>query len=105
VLPIGIGYGADVDVARSIMLELARGNGDVTSVVDCLVTQLGPSAVTLALRAWCPTAAAAKRAEFSLYEQVKRRFDEAHIEIPFPYRNVIVTMNNPSVATQPPRHA
>ena len=93
-LPIGIGYGADIDRARSILLELAAGLGDVTSVLDCPVTELGSSAVTLTLRAWCPTAAAAKRAEFELYEQAKRRFDAAHIEIPFPYRNVIVTMSS-----------
>jgi small-conductance mechanosensitive channel len=105
VLPIGIGYRADLDLARSILLTLAGGHRDVTSVVDCPVTQRGSSAVTLTLRAWCPTAAAAKRAECDLYEQAKRRFDEARIEIPFPYRNVIVTLNNPSADIQPRRQA
>jgi small-conductance mechanosensitive channel len=93
VLPIGIGYGSDLDLARRILLELAQGHGDVTSLVDCPVTQLGPSAVTLTLRAWCPNAAAAKRAEFDLYERAKRRFDEAQVEIPFPSSNVILTVH------------
>jgi small-conductance mechanosensitive channel len=105
VLPINIGYGADLDAARNILLELARGHGDVVSVVDCPVTLLGPSAVTLTLRAWCSTAGAAKRVEFDLYEQVKRRFLEAGIEIPFPYRNIIVTMKSPGAGTQPPQPA
>ena len=94
VLPIDIGYGANLDIARGILLDLAKGHGDVTSVVDCPVTQLGTSAIRLTLRAWCPDAAASKRVEFDLYEQTKRRFDEAHIEIPFPYTNVIVTMRS-----------
>jgi small conductance mechanosensitive channel len=106
VLPVGIGYGADLDLARGILLELARGHGDVTSVVDCPVTQLGSSAVTLTLRAWCPNTAAAKRAEFDLYEWAKRRFDEARIEIPFPYSNVIVTMHgSPSAGSLQPLDA
>jgi small conductance mechanosensitive channel len=106
-LPISIGYGADLDVARSILLALAREHADVASVVDCPVTQLGGSAVTLTLRAWCPNADAAKRAQFDLYERAKRRFDEAHIEIPFPYQNVIVTMNHSGHHAQPtsPREA
>jgi small conductance mechanosensitive channel len=91
-LPIGIGYGADLDLARSILVGLAKGHADVDSVVDCPVTQLGSSAVTLTLRAWCPNAAAAKRAEYDLYETAKRRFDEARVEIPFPSSNVIVTL-------------
>jgi small conductance mechanosensitive channel len=96
-LLIGISYGADLDLARSILLELAASHPDVATVVDCPVTRLGPSAVTLTLRAWCPSALAAKRAEFDLYEQAKRRFDAARIEIPSPFSNVMVTMNHPEV--------
>jgi small-conductance mechanosensitive channel len=51
ILPIGLGYGVDLDAARKILLDLAAAHGDVTSVVDCPVTQLGASAVTLTLRA------------------------------------------------------
>ena len=97
VLPISIGYGADLDLARTVLLDLARTHPDVASVVNCPVTQLGSSAVTLTLRAWCADAETAKRVQFDLLEQAKRRFDAAHIEIPFPYQNVLVTMQgNPS---------
>ena len=98
-LPIGISYQSDLNLARSILLELAGGHRDVTSVVDCPVTRLGPFAVMLMLRAWCPTAAAVKRAEFDLYEEAKRRFDAARIEIPSPYSHVVVTMNKPEAGT------
>ena len=100
-LPIAVGYAADLDRARSIFVDLARGHDGILSVVDCPVTRLGESAVTLTLRVWCVDAGAAKRAEYALYEQAKRRFDEAHIEIPFPSRNVIVTMHEPGVEARP----
>ena len=31
-----------------------------------------------------------KKIECELYEQAKKRFDQEDIEIPFPYRNVII---------------
>jgi small conductance mechanosensitive channel len=94
VLPIDVGYSADLDAARRILVDLARAHGDVTAVVDCPVTHLGASAVRLTLRAWCPNTGAAKHAEFDLYEQAKRRFDEAHIEMPISSMNVTVTMRD-----------
>jgi small conductance mechanosensitive channel len=94
VLPIEIGYGADLEAARRILVDLAKAHSDVTSVVDCPVTHLGASAVRLTLRAWCPNGGAAKRAEFDLYEQAKRRFDDAHIEMPVSSMNVTVTMRD-----------
>jgi len=100
-LPIGVGYAADLDRARSILVDLARGHDGVLSVVDCPVTRLGESAVTLTLRAWCVDVGAAKQAEYALYEQAKRRFDEAHIEIPFPSRNIIVTMREQGIEARP----
>ncbi len=94
VLPIDIGYSADLDVARRILVDLAKAHADVTSVVDCPVTQLAAAAVRLTLRAWCPNGGAAKRAEFDLYEQAKRRFDDAHIQMPVSSMNVTVTMRD-----------
>jgi small conductance mechanosensitive channel len=90
VVPIGVGYTADLGRARAILLELAHASPDVQSVEGCPVVQLGDSSVTLSLRAWCSDAVAAKRFEYNVYEQAKKRFDEERIEIPYPYRNVLV---------------
>lgn len=89
-MAIGIAYTADTEGARAILLELARGHREVLEVVDCPVIQLGTSSVTLSLRAWCHDPMAARRFEFDLYERAKRRFDEAGIEIPYAYTNVIL---------------
>jgi small conductance mechanosensitive channel len=89
-LPIGVGYGSDIDRARAIVVDEARSHTDVREIVDCPVTQLGASAVTLTLRAWCADAASAKRAQFDLIERIKKQFDRNDIEIPFPYTNVVL---------------
>ena len=87
---ISIGYDSDIDKARAIVLELAGGHDDIIEVVGCPVVNLGASSVDLSLRAWCSDAATAKTVEFDLLEQVKKRFDEAGIEIPYAYQNVVL---------------
>jgi len=88
---ISIGYNSDIAKARAIILELAHAHDDVLEVVGCPVVNLGASSVDLSLRAWCADASTAKAVEFDLLEQIKTRFDEAGIEIPYAYQNVIVS--------------
>jgi small conductance mechanosensitive channel len=87
---VGISYTADVPRARKILLEIAGSHPDVIGIVDCPLTELGSSSVTLRLRAWCHDPLAVKRFEYALLEEAKTRFAEAGIEIPYPYQNVIV---------------
>lgn len=90
VVPIGIGYSADIEKARAVLMELAQNHPLVEEVVTCPVIQLGNSSVVLSLRVWCANAGDAKQVEYDLYEQAKVRFDLDGIEIPFPYTNVIL---------------
>lgn len=90
VVPVGIGYGSDIDRARSILLDLARRHPLVQEVVNCPVTRLENSSVILSLRAWCSNPDNAKQVEFDLYEQTKIQYEKEGIEIPFPYTNVII---------------
>ena len=55
------------------------------------VVNLGGSSVDLSLRAWCADSSTAKAVEYDLLEQIKKRFDEVGIEIPYAYQNVIVS--------------
>ena len=89
-VPIGISYDADIDRAREIILSMAKEHPNVIKVISCPVTELGDSSVILTLRAWCPDAFKAKDFEFDMYEGIKKKFDEEHIEIPYPYTNVIL---------------
>ena len=90
IVPIEIGYSADIEQARKIVLELAHAHPLVQEVVSCPVVQLNSSSVSLSLRAWCANSGDAVQVKYDLFEQVKARFDQEQIEIPFAYTNVIV---------------
>ena len=100
IVPMGIGYSADIDKARQIMMETAQAHPLVQEVDSCPVTDLGESTVTLSLRAWCATPEDKSTVTYALYEQIKKNFDSAGIEIPYPYRNVVLmpTTNGPKQA-------
>ncbi len=89
-IPVGIAYGADINRAREILLEIARSHSDVLETISCPVIQLGDSSVTLSLRTWCKDALAAQRFGWDVFELAKARFASEGIEIPYPYQNVIV---------------
>lgn len=101
-IDIGIGYSADIDRAKAIMYEIitshphfidGRSEEDIQAgnpLLTIRVISLGDYAVTL--RAWAWTAS--NENAFILYcdciEAIKKRFDKEGIEIPFPYRTVVL---------------
>jgi small-conductance mechanosensitive channel len=89
-IPLRVGYGADLEKARKILLELAKAHADVKEIAGCPLTALGDSSVTLTLQVWCAEAGVMGRVECELLEQAKKRFQAEDIEIPWPYRNVVV---------------
>ncbi|KIZ37629.1 MULTISPECIES: mechanosensitive ion channel family protein [Stutzerimonas stutzeri subgroup] len=85
---VGIDYGADIKLARQILLEIAQDERvlrDPEPVV--FVTGLGDSSVNLSLRVWVATGDFWP-VTFGFTELLKERFDEAGIGIPFPQRVV-----------------
>jgi small-conductance mechanosensitive channel len=95
-LPIRIGYAADLEKARKILVQLAQQHPGVGEVVGCPLTALGESSVTLTLQAWCADAGVTKQVECDLFEQAKKTFHEQDIEIPFPYHNLVFKGTPPS---------
>ena len=85
---IGIDYGADIKLARKILLEIAEDERvlrDPEPVVH--VVALADSSVNLSLRVWVATGDFWP-VTFGFTELVKERFDTAGIGIPFPQRVV-----------------
>ncbi|HBM10729.1 mechanosensitive ion channel protein MscS [Pseudomonas sp. Choline-3u-10] len=85
---IGIDYGADIKLARKILLEIAEDERvlrDPEPVVH--VVALADSSVNLSLRVWVATGDFWP-VTFGFTELVKERFDAAEIGIPFPQRVV-----------------
>lgn len=90
VVPFSIGYDADIDAAREIVLGLAQANPDIEEVVSCPVVALNTSSVDLNLMGWCRDAATATFAKYDLFEAIKKAFDASGIEIPYPHQSIVL---------------
>lgn len=88
-LVFGIGYGDDIRRAKQILLDILQSDDRIESdpAPEVWVGELGDSSVNLVARPWIKFQQhPAIRAHIT--EQVKLRFDEAGISIPFPQRDV-----------------
>ncbi len=88
-LNVGVAYGEEVSKVRKVLLEVTRTNPRALMEPEPAVffDNYGDSALELRLAVW------ATRENFiqlknSLLEQIKARFDEEGIEIPFPHRSL-----------------
>lgn len=95
-LVFGIGYGDDIAKARRLIEELLAADARVLRdpPAQIVVTELGDSSVNLGVRA------AVRSDDYwnlmnDLREQVKLRFDQEGITIPFPQRTVHVVQPAP----------
>ena len=88
---VGIGYESDIDKAREIMEELAANDDRVLKdpAPTIAVVELADSSVNFVFRPWV-NASDYWNVWFDLTEQVKKRFDEAGISIPYPQRDIHV---------------
>ncbi|MFB6071317.1 MAG: mechanosensitive ion channel family protein [Halanaeroarchaeum sp.] len=91
----GIGYGDDIEGARSAILDEAEGIDEVLEdpAPSAPVTELGDSAVVLQGRIWIDPSESgygAVRSEF--VEAVKRRLDEEGVDMPYPHTELAGTV-------------
>jgi small-conductance mechanosensitive channel len=99
-IDVGIGYSSDVEKAISIMMEeIAQHpfNVDVRTeeqknagapIVTVRLTNLGDSSVSLRAWAWAENSSNGYALQCDSLANIKRRFDAAGIEIPFPQRTI-----------------
>ena len=90
-LVVGIGYGDDVGRAIAVVRELIAADRRVLAepAPDVAVSQLGDTAVQLAIRPWVSTGDT-WAVQTSLLRAIKERFDAEGIRIPMPPREVVV---------------
>jgi len=88
-MTFGIGYGDDIDKARSVIAEVLSKDDRILKdpEVTVAVAELADSSVNFAVRPWV------NRDDywgvlFDTTEAMKKRFDEEGISIPFPQRDV-----------------
>lgn len=85
----GIGYGDDVDKAKSILMKLIKADGRILSDPEpfVAVSELGDSSVNLVVRVWAE-ATDYWDIYFDFNELVHKTFDKEGINIPFPQMDV-----------------
>lgn len=86
-----IGYTANLQQAKDILLQIAKDSNLLLSTHEpfVAVSELADSGVKLLLRMWCENANKFPL-KFYCNEQVKLRFDQNNIEIPYPKLEVKV---------------
>lgn len=88
-IDIGIGYGSNIKKAKDILLQICSENENILKdpIPEVYVGELADSSVNLTLRFWADNDVF-WAAHFYVMEEIKLRFDEAGIEIPFPQRDI-----------------
>ena len=86
---VGIGYDADLRKAKEILNEMVRADERILSepAPTVAVSELADSSVNFVVRPWCK-ASDFWGVKFDFTEQVKLRFDQEGISIPFPQMDV-----------------
>lgn len=90
-LEIGVSYSSDIDLVKRELLAVAQADERVLKDKEITVgiITFADSSVNFVLRPWVRTADFWP-VRFSLMENIKKRFDEVGIEIPFPQMDVHV---------------
>jgi len=88
-VPVTIAYHDDIKEAREHIIDLADAHElTETGESEVIVSDLGDSGVTLELRIWGHDRGAVWQAGQDIREQIKERFDDEDITIPFPQRTL-----------------
>lgn len=93
-LIFGIGYSSDIKLAKETILEVVNLHDDILKNEDIsiYVDALEASQISIGLRVWTETADYWK-VRWALIEEVKEKFDEKGIEIPFNQLSVTIRDN------------
>ncbi len=85
----GIGYGDNIDQARSVIQEVIDNDPRILKdpAPQILVSELADSSVNFSVRMAC-NGSDYWPLNFSMYENIKKKFDERGINIPFPQHDV-----------------
>lgn len=99
-IPVQIAYGSDIERARSIMRDI--GNQHPRAIYndefhsEAFVTNLGDSGINLSLAVWIADPESGQIDLISsIYLQILSTFSAAGINIPYPTRDIHLSMNTP----------
>ncbi len=91
-LKVGVAYGTDVDLVRSILISIAKNDPNVCNLPEPKVRfrLFGPSSLDLELRCWVEDPELRGRTMDSLNDAVYKKFNEENIEIPYAKQDLYI---------------
>lgn len=99
-LAVGIAYGEDVAEGRRVILEAVKGCDTVQNDAppEVLATAFGASSIDFDVIWWCNAKPIdERRSRDQVVEAIKKALDDAGIEIPYPYRTLTFSRNEPDI--------
>ena len=95
-VPIGVAYGSDIDEVEALLLEAAEGQEQVLDRPSPRVRfrEFGDSALQFELLCWVPNPAVRARVAHHINSAVYHAFQDAGVEIPFPQRDVRLSVTD-----------
>ncbi len=89
-IPVGVAYGTDVEKVKEILTEIAEENEQVLDLPEPNVffNEFGDSAYQFELACWISDPKYRKKTKSEINFEIRRRFREEGIEIPFPQTDV-----------------
>jgi potassium efflux system protein len=90
VIPVGVAYGSDTELACATLLEIARANPHVLTDPEpnAVFTRFGASSLDLELRVHLPSREHFPDVQHELHLAIDRAFRERNIEIAFPQQDI-----------------
>jgi small conductance mechanosensitive channel len=88
-LIISVGYNSNLQQVKNVIYDIIKRNSAILNEPspNIEIRNLGESSIDLVVFIWCERANYGKMVS-DFYENVKEAFDAAHIEIPFPKRDI-----------------
>ncbi len=98
---MSVSYESDLDKAMGIIAETALAHPDCIDhrtvqqkqekkpVVDVRLVEVADSGLNLRAYVWAKDPVTARLMQFDLHRQIKLRFDQEGIEIPYPHRTIV----------------
>lgn len=92
---IGVAYGSDVDLVKSLLVATAAEVGDVLEdpAPEAFFVSFGDSALNMALFFWVEEYGNLFAVTDKINSLIIKRFNENSVEIPFPTRTVLIEKN------------
>ncbi|MDT3697309.1 MAG: mechanosensitive ion channel [Ignavibacterium sp.] len=90
-LVVGISYKDDIDKAKSTLQSIIDNDADILKQPAAIIAvgELTDNSVRIYVRPWVVNKKAVE-VRFRLIEQIKKKFDEENISIPYPQRDVYI---------------